>query len=167
MRRLTWSKDEEFRILPPPRASVQAFKRSGFVLEICQGRYTHCETATAPVRNRAQFSECTHGPPALLSAARVANDKFNQNMPCRKSTEKGADFWRQFSRSSVRANCNMIPSGQIIVRGLLVRGDGQLICNSDQKESAVLSARSNTIGDPPGLLNLMLINKEQRQQQPG
>jgi len=65
----------------------------------------------------------------------------------------------------------MISPGQIIVRGLLVLGDGQLICNSDQKESAVLSARSNTIGDPPGLLNLMLINKERRrrqqQQQPG
>jgi hypothetical protein len=61
----------------------------------------------------------------------------------------------------------MISSGQIIVRGLLVLGDGQLICNSDQKESAMLSARSYTIGDPTGLLNLMLINQERQQQQPG
>ncbi|TKV97784.2 hypothetical protein SEVIR_9G517350v4 [Setaria viridis] len=98
----------------------------------------------------------------MISSTRICR----AGSPLRKVPTFGTSF--PFLRAG---NCNMISSGQIIVRGLLVFGDGQLICNSDRKESAVLcaSARSNTIGDLGSLLNLMLINKERQrqQQQPG
>ena len=86
-------------------------------------------------------------------------------MPCRKSTEKGADFWHQFP--FLRAgNCNMISSSQIIVRGLFSvwRWTAHLQLDRSEKNPQWLCS-SDTIADL-GLLNLLLINKEQLRQQP-